>query len=193
MDGAPLWVTVSGTTATALDRQALRRLPVRPRRRRPGPGPGQPHPARPTAGQVSGFDIDQLAFDSAPGGGPMALARDGRPRCLHPGPALSPPPERWLRPDRAIHRSATRDRHTASGIHTGTARPPFDLVLGREHQHRVEGHGRWRRAALGAPDPDRRIRQRVARRPGGVGPAVHGGTLTVSLVWQPQRRVDVAP
>ena len=88
VDGKPLWVAVTGTTATALDRQPLTVSLCGPDAGGARPGPGA-HTLRSTVGQASGFDIDQLALDSAPGGGAMPLAdadHAGGPRAWHPRP-----------------------------------------------------------------------------------------------------------
>ena len=73
VDGAPLWVEVTGSTTTALDRQPLTVSLCGPDAGGVALGPGD-HTLQSTPGQVTGFDIDQLALDSAPGGGAMPLA-----------------------------------------------------------------------------------------------------------------------
>ena len=177
VDGAPVWVEVTATTAAALDRQALTVSLCGPDAGGLALGPGRPHPGV-GPGQIAGFDIDQLALDSAPGGGAMPLA----------GPTTlarrrSPPPRRST----STARRPPSSHLTVDGVATAAGTTPFDLVLGETINTgwtaTVDG-GR----TLGPAGPDRRLRQRLAGRPGRPGAATSTtGRLDVTLVG-PRRR-----
>ncbi len=157
VDGKPLWVSVSGTSATALDRQPLTVSLCGPDVGGLHLGPGL-HTLRSTVGQTSGFDIDQLALDSAPGGGVMALADANTLEA----PTVAPSPA--LRVD---SQTATSMRLTVRGVGPGLG--AVRAGPGRERERRLEGHrgrpgrSRWHRPRCAGAD--RRVRQRVARRP----------------------------
>ncbi len=158
MDGAPVWVSVSGSTSTALARQPLAVSLCGPDAGGLTLGPGN-HTLRSTAGQITGFDIDQLALDSAPGGAAMPLAS---PSVLT-APTVSSSP--------AVHvvdQTATTIRLSVQGVTSAPGQSPIDADPRREHQCRMEGLGGRRRRPrpVGA---HRRIRQRMATRPVLVG------------------------
>ena len=185
VDGKPLWVSVSGSTATALDRQALTVSLCGPDAGGLDLGGGT-HVLRSTAGQTSGFDIDQLALDSAPGGGPMPLAS----ATTLAAPAVPASPSVHVG-----HQSATAMRLTVDGVGDGPGRAPFDLVLGESV------NAGWKATVVGAPGSTGDLGSPVLVDgfangwridPSTLGAAVHDGSLTVTLVWQPQQRVDVA-
>ncbi len=155
VDGAPLWVQVTGSTADALDRKALTISLCGPDAHGVTLGPGD-HTLRSAVGRVAAFDVDQLAFDSAPGGGPMPLAG---PTTLAPPAVASSPP-------------VVVDRTTATSVHLTVSgvghRPGYDALRphpGRVAQQGLDGHGR-RRAEPGQALPGGRLRQRLAGRPG---------------------------
>ena len=110
LDGNPLWVSVTGSTTTALNRQALTVSPCGPDAGGVALGPGQ-HTLESTPGQTTGFDINQLAFDSAPGGGPMPLPS---------ATTLAPPP---VSPHRSWTSTARR-RPSSTCRCTASARAP---------------------------------------------------------------------
>ncbi|MGA3147972.1 MAG: alpha-(1-_3)-arabinofuranosyltransferase family protein [Acidimicrobiales bacterium] len=181
LDGNPLWVSVTGSTTTALDRQALTVSPCGPDAGGVALGPGQ-HTLEATPGQTTGFDVDQLAFDSAPGGGPMPLASPT---------ALAPPP---VSPSPVVHvgsQTATTVHLSVHGVTAGPGQAPVFLVLGESSNTgwtaSVAGAG-----ALGPPILIDGFANGWLLDPSSLGHAVHDGTLSVVVTWQPQARVNVA-
>jgi len=180
MDGNPLWVQISGSTATALARQALTISLCGPDAGGLTLAPGD-HTLRSVLGQVSGFDIDQLALDSAPGGGVMPLASPT---------ALAAPPVTPAPPVRVVGQSSTAINLSVSGLGAGGG-GPFDLVLGQSlnagWKASVVGGG-----SLGAPVLIDGFANGWRIDPSTLGSALHHGTITVALAWKPQQRVDIA-
>ncbi len=181
VDGAPLWVEVTGSTTTALDRQTLTVSLCGPDAGGVDLGPGD-HTLQSNPGQVTGFDINQLAFDSAPGGGAMPLASPT---------SLAPPP---VSPSPVVHvdsQTSTSIHLSVLGVHAGGGQAPVDLVLGQSinagWKASVDGGG-----SLGAPVLIDGFANGWRLDLDSLGPAIHDGTLSVSLSWQPQKRVDVA-
>jgi hypothetical protein len=179
VDGSPIWVTVSGSTATALDRQALTVSLCGPDATGLTLGPGE-HTLDATPGQTSGFDIDQLAFDSAPGGAAMPLAS---PTTLA-APVVTPSP--------AVHvdsQTSTSMRLSVEGVTTAT--PPVTLILGQSIN---DG---WKAAVVGGGTLGSSVlidgfASGWRLDPSALGSAIHDGTVSVVLTWQPQKRVDIA-
>ena len=181
LDGNPLWVSVTGSTTTALDRQALTVSPCGPDAGGVVLGPGQ-HTLESTPGQTTGFDIDQLAFDSAPGGGPMPLS----------SPTMLAPPPVSASPDVDVDSQTATVLHlSVHGVSTGPGQAPVFLVLGESvnagWKASVAGAG-----ALGAPTLIDGFGNGWLLDPSSLGHAVHDGTLSVVLTWEPQKRVDLA-
>jgi hypothetical protein len=181
MDGAPLWVSITGSTSAALDRQPLAISLCGPDAGGLTLGPGD-HTLRSTLGQTTGFDIDQLALDSAPGGGAMAPVS---------ATALAPPP---VSPSPAVHvvsQTTTTIHLSVTGITTGAGQPPINLILGESNnagwQATVVGGG-----TLGDPVLIDGFANGWRLDPSALGSAVHGGAVSVVLQWRPQARVDVA-
>ena len=181
MDGAPLWISISGSTAAALDRQALTVSPCGPDANGVTLGPGL-HTLRSTMGQTAGFDLDQLAFDSAPAGGPMPLAS---PTQLA-APVVAPAPS-----VRVVAATATTVHLTVTGLGSGAGSGPADLILGESINAgwtaTVVGGGR-----LGPPVLIDGFANGWRMDPSDLGSAVHGGTVSVVLQWQPQKQVNIA-
>jgi arabinofuranan 3-O-arabinosyltransferase len=185
VDGNPLWISISGSSATALDRQALTVSLCGPDAQGLTLGPGV-HTLRSVAGQTSGFDIDQLALDSAPGGGAMPLASPTR---------LAPPP---VSPSPTVHvvsQTSTSIHLRIDGVGPGSDRAPFTLVLGESLNAgwsasvsgASAGTGR-----LGAPELVDGFANGWRLDPVSLAPAIRDGSLSVVFRWQPQRRVDLA-
>ena len=181
VDGTPLWVEVTGSTTTALDRQTLTVSLCGPDAGGVDLGPGD-HTLQSNPGQLTGFDINQLAFDSAPGGGAMPLASPT---------SLAPPP---VSPSPVVHvdsQTSTSIHLSVLGVHAGGGQAPVDLVLGQSinagWKASVDGGG-----SLGAPVLMDGFANGWRLDLDSLGPAIHNGTLSVSLSWQPQKRVDVA-
>ncbi len=181
VDGAPLWVSVSGSTQDALDRDALAVSLCGPDAGGLTLGTGT-HVIASALGQDTGFDIDQLVLDSAPGGGAMPPLS---PTQVQP-PAVAPSPAVTV--DSA---TATALRLTVTGVDTAPGAQPFDLVLGESlnvgWQARVPGG-----PGLGHPVLIDAFANGWRVDPAAVAGSVHDGTLVVDLTWQPQARVDVA-
>jgi hypothetical protein len=187
VDGRPLWVSVSGSTADALDRQALTVSLCGPDAGGLSLGTGS-HVLTAVAGQNSGFDIDQLAFDSAPGGGAMPLES---------ATTLEPPPVTASPAVQVVRQTATAIRLRIDGMDTSAGRQPFDLVLGQSinagWKASVVGTGSAGGSrGLGEPVLIDGFANGWRIDPSTLGGAVHDGTVTIALVWQPQKRVDVA-
>ncbi len=181
VDGKPVWISVTGTTASALDRQALTVSLCGPDAGGLILGPGT-HTLTSVAGQTSGFDIDQLALDSAPGGGAMPLAD---------ATTLAAPPVSSSPQTHVVSQSATSIHLTLDGVDTGRGAAPFYLVLGqsinRGWKATVTGAG-----DLGTPVLIDGFANGWRIDPSTLGPAVHDGKISVVFTWQPQRSVDVA-
>jgi hypothetical protein len=131
---------------------------------------------------VSGFDIDQLALDSAPGGGPMPLAS---PTTLAP-PAVTPAP--------AVHvdsATSTTLHLTVHGLREAVSRGPVDLVLGESIDSgwtaSVVG-GR----SLGPPVLIDGFANGWPVTTASLGSAAGRRTASIVLTWQPQKGVDLA-
>jgi arabinofuranan 3-O-arabinosyltransferase len=190
VDGNPLWVQISGSTATALARQALTVSLCGPDAGGLSLAPGD-HTLRSVLGQVSGFDIDQLAFDSAPGGGAMPLATST---------ALAAPPVGPAPQVRVVDQTSTAIDLSVSGLGASgggssgvgpSGGGPFDLVLGQSinagWKASVVGGG-----SLGAPVLIDGFANGWRIDPATLGSVIDHGTITVALQWKPQQRVDIA-
>ena len=181
IDGAPLWVQVTGSTADALDRKALTISLCGPDAHGVTLGPGD-HTLRSAIGRVAAFDVDQLVFDSAPGGGAMPLA----------GPTTLAPPAVASSPPVVVDRATATSLHlTVSGVATTPGTTPFDLILGESLN---KG---WTATVVGGPSLGRPFLVDAFANgwrvdPAAVAPYVHDGRLEVALVWTPQKSVDSA-
>ncbi len=181
VDGGPLWISITGSTATALDRRALTVSLCGPDANGLALGPGQ-HTLRSAVGQISGFDIDQLALDSAPGGGPKPLAS---------ATALAAPPVAAAPTVRVDSSTPTTVHLSVTGMGSGAQAIPANLILGESinagWMATVSGG-----AGLGHPVLIDGFANGWRLDPATMGGAVHGGAVSVVLRWEPQRRVDVA-
>jgi arabinofuranan 3-O-arabinosyltransferase len=181
VDGAPLWVSVAGATSTALARQSLTISLCGPDAGGLTLGPGT-HTLRSATGQTTGFDIDQLALDSAPGGNAMPLAS---PTLLAAAP-VSPSP--------AVHvvsQTATTMHLSIHGLATSSHPSPVDLILGESI------NAGWKATVVGGGSLGRPVlldgfANGWRLDPSTLGSAVQDGTVSVVLQWAPQTRVDVA-
>jgi len=170
VDGAPVPVSITGTTASA---EALGRLELR------GCGSAAngialgagPHEVQTAPGFAPGADIeiDSLVLDSAPGGGALPTTPSGRaqPTESSPAPAL-----------RVIHSSTTSAQVV---VHDPTS--PFWVVLGESTNagwHATTGSG----VDLGAPALiDGYANGWLVR------PTAPGHDMVITLQWTPQRLV----
>ncbi len=179
VDGHPIWVRVSGTSTAALDRQPLDVALCGPDAGGLVLGPGA-HALDSTPGSSTGLDLDQLALDSAPGGGALTPAGPG----TLVAPSTGPAPIVHL-----TSQSSTSLRGTVSGLQSTSA--PFDLVLGESLDKgwtaTVVG-GR----SLGPPTLVDGFANGWRIDPADLGGALQDGRLDVVLTWTPQARVDAA-
>ncbi len=81
---------------------------------------------------------------------------------------------------------------TVHGVATGPGQAPFYLVLGESVNAGWKAVGDGRAAASGPPVLIDGFANGWRIDPSSLGPAVHDGTLSVVLTWQPQTRVDSA-
>jgi arabinofuranan 3-O-arabinosyltransferase len=183
IDGRPVPLRVSGTSAAALDGSGLALSPCGADAGGLVLGPGT-HDIEATPGRLTGIDLDQLVLDSAPGGGPEP--GDG-PAGLSPPSVPSAPTVRVLR-----RRSTAVQLEVIApgrpGSAGGGAGTPFWLVLGeslnRGWQASVDGRG-----SLGPPTLVDGFADGWL-----VDGAATGGrrSFEVTLTWSPQAPVDVA-
>jgi len=208
IDGRPYPVRLVGSTAAALDNQPVQVEPC-------GSddihgitlGPG-PHLLQTALGHspTTGWNIDSLVLDSAPGGGPeplaaptAAVARDPRATlATTPAPASASGPPPGAAPAaptapaptvQVIAQHATGARLEVSGLSSST--PPFWLVMGQSidagwHADVVGG------PSLGAPTLVDGFANGWLVRPAQLADALHHGSLQVTLTFAPQRLVTDA-
>jgi len=181
VDGAPVWVQVTGTTADALDRDALDVSLCGPDAGGLTLGPGD-HTLTAALGQTSAYDIDQLVFDSAPGGGPMPPAS----ATTLAAPTVAPSPTVVV-----DSQTATTIHATVEGVDTSRGATPFDFILGESINKgwtATVGGG----PGLGKPVLIDSFANGWRVDPAAVAPYVHDGRLTITLRWTPQRTVNAA-
>ncbi len=178
VDGTPVWLSVTGSTAAALARDPLTVSLCGP------DASGIPlaagtHALQSTSGSTVGFDLDELALSSAPGGAATALL---------PGGQLPAPATTQVGAVQVRSSTATRMSLAIPGIRSTTA--PFELVLGQSinagWKAEVGGH------VLGTPVLIDGFANGWRVDPAAVSSGIHGGSLLVTLVWTPQQAVDVA-
>jgi len=189
IDGRPISVAVVGSAANALANGEMTLVPCGPDAGGITLGPGQ-HVVLTSLGHstATGWNVDQLTLDSAPGAGPGSAAAFGSLAATQPGPAPSV---------RVIGQTSTSEQLQVTGV-TG----PFELVLGESVN---QG---WKAVAspqsFGGPPP-KGSRSLI------LGPsqlvdafangwpvtaadlsslgAVRTGVFTISLTWTPQEQV----
>ena len=190
----------SGSTQHALDGGEAQLVPCGPDAKgiTLGAGPhvvetavGHNPPCASTPTTCTGWNIDQLALDSAAGGG-RAVRRRPRPR---------PARRSSRRPSRAPPRPSRRPPSTSTARAPRSPEPPqpFELVLGqsvtragRRWPARARGRaGRPRRRPRPAP-AGRRVRQRLAGDARRTCTPSGAPTSRSTLTWTPQREVWAA-
>lgn len=178
VDGTPIWVSVSGTSAKALARNPLdislcgpdvAGLPLE----------AGTHTVRSIPGQRAGFDIDQLVLTSAAGGAAAPLTL-GAPL---PTPPATPTPKALV-----TKQTTTSLRIRISGIDAST--PPFALVFGQSLNNGWVATAGGR--SLGSPTLVDALANEWTVNPVALAGVTHQGTVVVTLQWAPQRRVDIA-
>jgi arabinofuranan 3-O-arabinosyltransferase len=181
VDGTPVWVQVTGTTADALDRKPLNVSLCGPNAGGLTLGPGD-HNLRSALGQTAAYDVDQLVLDSAPGGGAMPLASAtmlAAPTVTH-SPAVV-----------VDSQTATTIHTSISGLDTSTGSTPFDLILGESINRG------WTATVNGGPGLGKPVLIDSFANGWHVDPAsmaayIHHGQLAVTLSWAPQQTANWA-
>jgi hypothetical protein len=173
VDGRPVPVLVAGSTQNALAGNGLAVTPCGPDAAGITLGAGS-HVVLSAPGATTGLDIDQLALDSAPGGGPAATGGHGGTLLTAPKPGASP--------------SVRVTSSTATELHlrvTGATRP-YWLVLGESlnagWKATIDGSGQ----KLGTPTLIDGFANGWLVQPTGAS------TISVTLQWTPQADENVA-
>jgi hypothetical protein len=173
VDGHPVSVSLSGTTKAALAGDGLTVTPCGPDAAGITLGAGS-HVVLGAPGSVTGFDIDQLALDSAPGGGPDARRGEN-------GAALSAPTPGPAPTVRVTAASTTRYQLAITGV-----TQPYWLVLGQSinkgWKATVDGDGK----SLGPSTLIDGFGNGWLVKPTGAR------TMSVTLRWTPQTGENVA-
>ena len=181
VDGTPVWVEVTGTTADALDRKPLDLSLCGPNSGGLTLGPGD-HTLRSALGQIAAYDVDQLVLDSAPGGGAMPLAST----TTLAAPAVTHPPAVVV-----SSQTATTIHTSISGLDTSAGATPFDLILGESINRG------WTATVNGGPGLGKPVLIDSFANGWRIDPAsmaayIHHGRLAVTLNWAPQKTADWA-
>ncbi len=192
IDGRPISVEVVGSTASALQGGEMTLVPCGPDANGITLGAGT-HVVTTALGHstLTGWNVDQLTLDSAPGGGPGPAAPFGSLPATQPGPAPTVS---------VVGKTSTSEQLLVTGA-TG----PFELVLGQSV------NPGWRAVASPSPtsgEPPAKSHPvslggselvdgfangwAVSASDLGALGATKTGTFTVSLTWTPQREVWVA-
>lgn len=181
VDGTPVWVQVTGTTANALDRKPLNVSLCGPSAGGLKLGAGD-HTLRSALGQIAAYDVDQLVLDSAPGGGAMPLA----------SAAMLAAPPVTSSPTVVVDSQTATTIHTSiSGLGTSPLATPFDLILGESINRG------WTATVNGGPGLGKSVLidsfangWRIDRAV--VAAYIHHGQLAVTLSWVPQKTANWA-
>jgi hypothetical protein len=173
VDGHPVSVALGGTTQAALAGDGLTVTPCGPDAAGITLGPGS-HVVLGAPGSVTGFDVDQLALDSAPGGGPDARTGGAGAPLSAPAPGRAPTV-------RVTSASTTRYQLRVTGVTR-----PYWLVLGQSinkgWKASVDGDGR----SLGPATLIDGFGNGWLVQPDGAH------TMSVTLRWTPQTGENVA-
>lgn len=181
VDGRPVSLRVTGSTADALDGKTLTVQACGPDAGGITLGPGT-HVIQSSSGHATGFDIDQLVLDSAPGGGPEPETAGAPLPAPTPGPAPAV---------QVLSQTATSFHLKVTGLTAAAATTPFWLTLGESvnkgWQATVPGG-----KSLGPGTLIDGFANGWMVDPATLGAAVRDGTLDVTLTWLPQRHVNDA-
>ncbi|MGO9204865.1 MAG: hypothetical protein ACLQBX_01535 [Candidatus Limnocylindrales bacterium] len=179
IDGRPLWLRVSGTVGAAEELQGLSVSGCGPDAKGVALGPGT-HTLKTTWGKITGWDLDRLVLDSAPGGRALPPLADGDVPAT-PGTigsaTTSPLPVPVVR---VLESNATSAKLEVRG-----ATRPFWLVLGESLNAGWAATGPGGRS-LGAPQLIDGYANGWYVRPQG------RGTFAVTLRFAPQEIVTPA-
>ena len=179
IDGRPIDVAVVGSAQRALQNSEVQLVPCGPDAKGitlgAGPhvvqtAPGHNPPCASTPTTCTGWNIDQIALDSAAGGGggPAVFPTSaGTPQLAATQPGPAPTVER----DVVTHRHARRRRHGGHAVLRAGARPePQQGLAGGGPAGARRGPGLAGSGPRDAP-AGRRLRQRMARQRHGPAPA----------------------
>jgi arabinofuranan 3-O-arabinosyltransferase len=182
IDGKAIWTASSGSAAGALAGSGLNLVGCGPDRAGIRLGAGT-NLVQTASGATTGFNVDQLALDSAAGGSAV-----GEPTSSATTSQLSGPVTTHGAPDvRVLHQSATN-----LALHVSGATKPFLLVLGESIN---KG---WSASVTGGPSLGAPVlvdgfangwlvdSHTLAGLPG------HGGSFDVTMRFTPQRSVNLA-
>jgi hypothetical protein len=179
IDGRPVWLQISGTVGAAEKLQGLTVSGCGPDAKGIALGPGN-HTLDAAWGKTTGWDLDRLVLDSAPGGGALPSLADGSavpaPGTIGTPTASSLPAPRV----RVLDSTATSARLEVQG-----ATRPFWLVLGESLNSGWEATGPGGRS-LGAPQ----LIDGYAN--GWYVTPLRRGTFVVALQFAPQAMVTPA-
>ena len=181
IDGRPVSLRVTGSTADALDGKTLTVQACGADAGGITLGPGQ-HVIQSASGHVTGFDIDQLVLDSAAGGGPEPETA-GAPL---PAPAPGPAPTVHL-----LSQTATSFHLKVTGLTGAGAGTPFWLTLGESVNKGWQATTAGGRS-LGPGTLVDGFANGWMVDPAALGAAVQDGSLDVTLTWLPQKHVNDA-
>jgi hypothetical protein len=189
IDGQPISVAVVGSASTALQDGEVSIVPCGPDVGGITLGPGD-HVVETALGHstTTGWDVDQLILDSAPGGGAAAAAPFGALAATQPGPA----------PTVTVSKqSATTQQVKVSG-----PAQPFELVLGESVNPGWKAVATPSAAALRAHPKLKSVELGSSQLVDGFANgwqvtaadlrALGSGSFMVSLDWAPQREVWAA-
>jgi hypothetical protein len=144
IDNRPVWLKVSGTVGAAEKLQGLTVSGCGPDAHGIHLGPGD-HSVEATWGKITGWDLDRLVLDSAPGGAALApLAGGGAPPA--PGTIATPETSALATPVVRVLKSSA----TSAELEVKDATGPFWLVLGESLNGGWEATGPGGHS-LGAP------------------------------------------
>jgi arabinofuranan 3-O-arabinosyltransferase len=180
IDGQPVWLSVGGSSSAALAGDGLNVSLCGPDAAGLHLGAGS-HLVEAANGHTTGWNLDELALDSAGGGTAMA---DVSPSAL-----VAPPPSSAGPTARATSQSATTIHVRVRGVTASTG--PFYVVLGesinRGWTATVDGG-----PSLGAPELMDGFANGWIVNPRLVAGEIRHGTLTLTLRWTPQRLIWAA-
>jgi hypothetical protein len=185
VDGGPIWVSVAGSSASALARDALSVSLCGPDAGGLALGQGD-HTVTSVPGQIAGFDIDQLVLSSASGGGTADSSSGAAPGAPTTAFSATADTATATGPSMSVtSHTATAMRLSISGVTTKA--PPFELVMGQSINAGWVATINGR--SLGPPVLIDGYANGWRVDPATLQSALHSGTITVVLQWVPQRRV----